>query len=110
MPQLLPTEDMSIVSGDGTERGRKQKAGQREMEEGQESKRRRLEDRGDDGTIRVSLVAINGLVAAVQGLTGQMKRNKKNEEKIEKTLTDTTCALAKVADTLSRQECDRGKW
>ena len=102
MPQLLPTEDMSIVSGDGTEQGRKQKAGQGKMEEGRESKRRRLEDREDDGTIRVSLVAINGLVSAVHGLTGQMKRSEKNEEKIEKALIDTTCALAKVADTLSR--------
>ena len=99
IPQLLPTADMSIVSGDGKERGPKQKAGQGEMEEGQESKRRQLEDREDDGTIHASLVAIKGLVSAVQDLTGQMKRS---EEKIEKALIDTTCALARAVDTLCR--------
>ena len=102
MPQLLPREDMSITSGDKTEGGRKHRAVQREIEEGQEAKRRRLEDREDGESIRVSLVAINGLVTAVQGLTEQMKRREKKEEQLEKALIDTTCALSGVADSLSR--------
>ena len=102
MPQLLPGEDMSITSGDNTEGGRKQRAAQREIDEGQEPKRRRLEDREDGESIRVSLVAINGLVTAVQGLTEQMKRREKKEEQLEKALIDTTCALSGVADSLSR--------
>ena len=102
MPQLLPGEDMSITSGDNTEGGRKQRAAQREIDEGQEPKRRRLEDREDGESIRVSLVAINGLVTAVQGLTEQMKRRDKKEEQLEKALIDTTCALSGVADSLSR--------
>ncbi|MEW8333877.1 MAG: hypothetical protein AB2692_23305, partial [Candidatus Thiodiazotropha sp.] len=102
MPQLLPREDMSITSGDNIEGGRKQKAVQRGIEDSQEAKRRRLEDREDGESIRISLVAINGLVAAVQGLTGQMKRREKKEEQLEKALTDTTCALSEVADSLSR--------
>ncbi|MEW8644210.1 MAG: hypothetical protein AB2609_19465, partial [Candidatus Thiodiazotropha sp.] len=61
MPQLLPREDMSITNGDNIEGGRKQKAVQRGIEEGQEAKRRRLEDREDGESIRISLVAINGL-------------------------------------------------
>ncbi|MEW8119915.1 MAG: hypothetical protein AB2792_22365, partial [Candidatus Thiodiazotropha sp.] len=103
MPQLLPREDMSITSGDNIEGGRKQRARrEREIEEDQEAKRRRLEDREDGESIRVSLVAINGLVSAVQGLTEQMKRREKKEEQLEKALIDTTCALSGVADSLSR--------
>lgn len=33
MPQLLPREDMSITSGDNIDRGRKQRAAQREIDE-----------------------------------------------------------------------------
>ena len=102
MPQLLPREDMSITSGDNIDGGRKQRAAQREIDEGQEPKRRRLEDREDGESIRVSLVAINGLVTAVQGLTEQMKRREKKEEQLEKALIDTTCALSGVADSLTR--------
>ena len=103
MPQLLPREDMSITSGDNIDGGRKQRARrEREIEEDQDAKRRRLEDREDGESIRVSLVAINGLVTAVQGLTEQMKRREKKEEQLEKALIDTTCALSGVADSLSR--------
>ena len=102
MPQLLPREDMSITSEDNKEGGRKQRAVQREIEEGQEAKRRRLEDREDGESIRVSLVTINGLVSAVQGLTEQMKRREKREEQLEKALIDTTFALSGVAVSLSR--------
>ena len=103
MPQLLPREDMSITIGDNIDGGRKQRARrEREIDEDQEAKRRRLEDREDGESIRVSLVAINGLVTAVQGLTEQMKRREKKEEQLEKALIDTTCALSGVADSLSR--------
>ena len=103
MPQLLPREDMSITSGDNIDGGRKQRARrEREIEEDQDAKRRRLEDREDGESIRVSLVAINGLVTAVQGLTEQMKKREKKEEQLEKALIDTTCALSGVADSLTR--------
>ena len=51
MPQLLPREDMSITSGDNIDGRRKQRAAQREIDEGQEPKRRRLEDREDGESI-----------------------------------------------------------
>ena len=98
IPQLLPKEDMSITSVESVEGGRKQKVGLDEAEEGQEPKRRRLETIEEDSNdmVRVSLVAVNGLVSAVQGLTGQMARNERNEETIDKALAETNCSLGKV--------------
>lgn len=66
------------------------------------SRRRRLEAGEEDSTVKVSLVAINELVSAVQGLIGQKSQNESNEEKMEKPLTDKTYTLSKVADALHR--------
>ena len=97
-PQLLPEEDMSVGSVDGS---RHQKRRADEVEEGQESKRRRREPREEDeDMVRVSLVVINGMVTAVQGLTGQMKRNESNEEKFNQGLTEANCSLGKIVAAL----------
>ena len=61
-----------------------------EAEEGKEYKRVRLQAVEEDSNdmVRVSLVAINGLASAVQGITGQMDRSEKKEEQIDKTDRD----------------------
>ena len=51
-------------------------------------------------TVEISLVAMNGLVEALQNETRQMGRIEKVVEKTEKALTETTCMMGKVVDAL----------
>ena len=102
IPQLLPKEDMCVTSVDSVEGGREQKVGFDEAKEGQEPKRRRLDAIEEDSNdkVRVSLGAINGLVSVVRGLMGQMARNERNKENIDKALTETNCSLGKMVAAL----------
>ena len=50
---------------------------------------------------RVSMVALNGLTETFQKLSGHMVSSRKGGEKIEQALIDTTCALAKVTQSLN---------
>ena len=65
-------------------------------------KRRRTEEEPEEPTVRISLVAMNSLVSTLQSLKGQMARNEKASEKVEKGLTDIAVELSKVRDALYR--------
>ena len=66
-----------------------------------ESIGRKVQDKGEP-TVEVSLVAMNGLVAALQSGSNQLARNEKSGERTEKALTEIAGLLGKVADSLNR--------
>ena len=66
-----------------------------------ESIDRKVQDKGEP-TVEVSLVAMNGLVAALQSGSNQLARNEKSGERTEKALTEIAGILGKVADSLNR--------
>ena len=53
-------------------------------------------------TLEVSLVAMNGLVTALQSGNRQTARNEKAADWTENALTEVTCMLGKVVDALNR--------
>ena len=63
-------------------------------------KKRRTEEEPEEPTVRISLVAMNSLVSTLQSLKGQMARNEKSSEKVEKGLSDIAVELSKVRDAL----------
>ena len=62
-----------------------------------ESIGRTVQDKGEP-TVEVSLIAMNGLVAALQSGSNQLARNEKSGERTEKALTEIAGILGKVAD------------
>ena len=64
------------------------------------TKRRKTDD--DNAMIRISLVAINGLVSNLQSLESQTHRNEKIGEKFVQALTETNSSLNRVADALNK--------
>ena len=66
-----------------------------------ESIGRTVQDKGEP-TVEVSLVAMNGLVAALQSGSNQLARNEKTGERTEKALSEIAGILGKVADSLNR--------
>ena len=64
-----------------------------------ERKKHRTEQKGQ--AFRVSMVALNCLTETLQKLSGHMVSSRKGGEKIEQALTDTTCVLAKVTQSLN---------
>ena len=66
-----------------------------------ESIGRTVQNKGEP-TVEISLVAMNGLVAAVQSGSNQLARNEKSGERTEKALTEIAGILGKVADSLNR--------
>ena len=68
------------------------------------AKRRKTDDEpGDDNAmIRISLVAINGLVSNLQSLESQVHRNEKIGEKFVQAMTETNSSLNRVADALNK--------
>ena len=64
-----------------------------------ERKKHRTEQKGQ--AFRVSMVALNCLTETLQKLSGHMVSSRKGGEKIEQALTDTTCALSKVTQSLN---------
>ena len=64
------------------------------------SKRRKVEEGTEE--VNVSLVAINSLVAKLQSLKGQMTRNEKGSDKVERALTDMAAQMSQVTDALHR--------
>lgn len=52
-------------------------------------------------TVEISLVAMNGLVAAIQSGNRQSGRGEKAMDRVEKALTEMTCMLGKVVDSLN---------
>ena len=74
---------------------------------GEEEKKRKIvrsdagkSDEGTEPLIELSLVAMNGMVEAVQAGNRQLARNKKAMEKAEKALTEVTCMMGKVVNAL----------
>ena len=57
---------------------------------------------GTRSTVEISLVAMNGMVEALQNGTRQMARVEKTVEKTEKALTEITCMMGKVVDALTQ--------
>ena len=64
------------------------------------NKKRKLEEGTEE--VNVSLVAINSLVATLQSLKGQMTRNEKGSDKVERALTDMMAQISQVTDALHR--------
>ena len=64
-----------------------------------ERKKHRTEQKEQE--FSVSMVALNGLTETLQKLSGHMVNSRKGGEKIEQALIDTTCALAKVTQSLN---------
>ena len=52
-------------------------------------------------TLEISLVAMNGLVSAIQSGNRQSVRTEKASDRMEKALTEATCMLGKVVATLN---------
>ena len=63
------------------------------------SKKKRKEE--EEPTFNISMVALNGLTETLQRLSRHMVNSDKSGVKIEKALTDTTCALGKVTEALN---------
>ena len=59
----------------------------------------------EEGTeeVNISLVAMNSLVTTLQSLKGQMARNEKAGDKVERALTDMAAQMSQVRDAL---RCD----
>ena len=66
-----------------------------------ESIGRTVQDKGEP-RIEVSLVAMNGLVAALQSGSNRLARNENSGERTEKALMEITGILGKVANSLNR--------
>ena len=64
------------------------------------NKRRKVEEGTEE--INVSLVAINSLVTTLQSLKGQMARNEKASDKVDRALTDMAAQMSQVTDALHR--------
>ena len=64
-----------------------------------ERKKHRTEQKEQE--FSVSMVALNGLTETLQKLSGHMVNSRKGGKKIEQALIDTTCALAKVTQSLN---------
>ena len=91
MDQLLPPEDMEIPIA-ATKRAPS------ESEEPLPKRKRRTEEPAFD----VRLVAVNGLVAALQGLREDVVKNTRPMNRVEKTLVETNILLSKAMDSMTR--------
>ena len=108
LPQLLQNTETDFLSDIGSAIGsdskkRKNQTGT-EREEGK--KRKIVTSSGSQksqtptgSTVEISLVAMNGMVEALQNGTRQMGRIEKVVEKTEKALTEITCMMGKDALT-----------
>ena len=92
MDQLLPQEDMEL-SISTTKR-----AAPSESEEPLPKKKRSTEE----PTFDISLIAVNGLVAALHGLREDMVKNTRTMDRMEKTLVETNVLLSKAMDSMTR--------
>ena len=106
-PQLLESTETDYVSEAGLHYTKKRKnptdAGR------DERKKKKIEtpgssksEEGTRSTVEISLVAMNGMVEALQNGTRQMARVEKTVEKTEKALTEITCMMGKVVDALTQ--------
>ena len=106
-PQLLESTETDYVSEAGVHYTKKRKnptdAGR------DERKKKKIEtpgssksEAGTRSTVEISLVAMNGMVEALQNGTRQMARVEKTVEKTEKALTEITCMMGKVVDALTQ--------
>ena len=106
-PQLLESTETDYVSEAGLHYTKKRKnptdAGR------DERKKKKIEtpgssksEAGTRSTVEISLVAMNGMVEALQNGTRQMARVEKTVEKTEKALTEITCMMGKVVDALTQ--------
>ena len=64
------------------------------------SKRRKVEEGTEE--VNISLVAMNSLVTTLQSLKGQMGRNEKASDKVDRALTDMAAQMSQVTDALHR--------
>ena len=92
MDQLLPQEDMELPISTT------KRAAPSEPEEPLPKRKRRTEE----PTFDVNLVAVNGLVAALQGLREDVVKNTRTMDRVEKTLVETNILLSKAMDSITR--------
>ena len=92
MDQLLPQEDMELSISTA------KRAAPSESEEPLPKRKRGTED----PTFDISLIAVNGLVAALHGLREDMVKNTKTMDRMEKTLVETNVLLSKAMDSMTR--------
>ena len=92
MDQLLPQEDMEL-SISTTKR-----AAPSESEEPLPKRKRSTEE----PTFDISLIAVNGLVAALHGLREDMVKNTRTMDRMEKTLVEANVLLSKAMDSMTR--------
>ena len=108
LPQLMGS-DLDLISEIGSESGtevnKRKSPSIDEEEEVAGSKKRKVEEQKDaessqagGSTVQISLVAINGLVEAIQRQTQCSLRAEKAAERSEKALIEMTCMLGKVVD------------
>ena len=106
-PQLLESTETDYVSEAGLRYTKKRKnptdAGR------DERKKKKIKtpgssksEAGTRSTVEISLVAMNGMVEALQNGTRQMARVEKTVEKTEKALTEITSMMGKVVDALTQ--------
>ena len=110
MPQLLQSTEPDFLFNSGSAPGSDKKKRKNPTDAGKdEGKKRKIEtpgssksEAGTGSTVEISLVAMNGMVEALQNGTRQMGRIEKVVEKTEKALTEITCMMGKVVDTLTQ--------
>ena len=106
-PQLFGKTETDYVSEAGLRYQKKRKT---EAEAGGEGERKRKiarpevnkNEEREESTVQISLVAINGLVEAIQAGNRQLAKNEKVMEKTERALTEVTCMMGKVVDALTQ--------
>ena len=130
MPQLLPEEPEQLLEAKVEETGKRKvldmgkyvikkrkitpdenleeeaEVDGQEKEEEPEDKREWIDIKQQveskvGSTVEISLVAMNGLVAAIQSGNRQSGRGEKAMDRVEKALTEMTCMLGKVLDSLN---------
>ena len=109
LPQLMGS-DLDLISEIESEKETEtsKRRVQTEEEEPVAVKKRKVVDQDERvksqeaESVRISLVAMNGLVEAMQKQNQQLVKNEKAAEKVEKALTEVTCVMGKVVDSLNQ--------
>ncbi|MEW8548314.1 MAG: hypothetical protein AB2693_32825 [Candidatus Thiodiazotropha sp.] len=90
MDQLLPEEDMELNT-----------SGKRSQSETEDPIPKRQKT-AEEPTFDISLVAVNGLVEAIQGLREDVAKGAKTTQRIEKALVESNVMMSKMMDIMTR--------
>ena len=111
LPQLLQNTETDFLSDIGSATGSDSKKRKNQTgTEREKGKKRKIvtasgiqkSEAPTGSTVEISLVAMNGMVEALQNGTRQMGRIEKVVKKTEKALTEITCMMGKVVDVLTQ--------